>query len=168
MCFRLWTCCTLSSVLTFLVPNAVAPAPFVTKRLHRLVSSFAGEKERRKGKKEARKQRGIELILGIEAKEESGLDKEFVIVAMQGTERNRASENGWDFGFCRDGTISVYFDFYSWIFIFISWNECPDLRKWNECPDVHFYSWIFFFFWNECPDLRKLNDSNECPFLFLE
>lgn len=55
------------------------------------------------GKKEARKQRGIELILGIEAKEESGLDKEFVIVAMEGTERNRASEDGWDFGFCRDG-----------------------------------------------------------------
>ena len=84
------------------------------------------------------------MILGIKAKEESGLDKEFVIVAMEGTERNSTSENGWDFGFCRDGTISVYFYFYSWIFIFISWNECPDLRKWNECP-LLFLDFYFYF-----------------------
>jgi membrane protein implicated in regulation of membrane protease activity len=85
----LWTCCTLSSVLTFLVvPDAAVL--FVTKRVVRLVSSFVGKKERRKGEKERRKQRGIELILGMEAKDESDLDKEIVTVAIEGRDRTES------------------------------------------------------------------------------
>lgn len=74
---------------------------FVTKRVVRLVSSFVGKKERRKGKKERRKQRGIELILGMEAKEESGLDKEIVIAAIEGRDRSNREQvkiNGGDSG----------------------------------------------------------------------
>jgi len=73
-----------------------------------LVSSFVGKKERRKGEKERRKQRGIELILGMEAKDESDLDKEIVTVAIEGRDR---TESKWKLmegiregGFvCRDG-----------------------------------------------------------------
>lgn len=93
----LWTCCTLSSVLTFLsVPDAAVP--LVTKRVVRLVSSFVGKKEGRKGKKERRRQRGIELILGMEAKDDSGLDKEFVIVAIEGRAKVKM-EGIWEGGF---------------------------------------------------------------------
>jgi hypothetical protein len=70
------------------VPDAAVL--FVTKRVVRLVSSFVGKKERRKGEKERRKQRGIELILGMEAKDESDLDKEIVTVAIEGRDRTES------------------------------------------------------------------------------
>jgi hypothetical protein len=56
--------------------------------------------------------------------------------------------------------LNVQIACYSWIFIFIFWNECSDLRKWNECPDCPDF---YFYLHSHTPcGFGCVGNGNDC------